>query len=680
MKHKGGAGKKVIPQFQEPKGRPYVGKKQQELLGQRYNEVKPKSSKSSSKPKSGKYEPYQTPYVQKPIKKGQEPLVDLQVYGPPEKRPNLPDPMLYMPYATNTPYQVPQMLPQMYQNLPYTQGSLGLNNIPFVKKYNINIDGPYGDHVRVNSIFEDMLPKEYFSGTLDTLNERLDLHTLLRKTLIKKTDGEEVDFDKDSDNSLLKHIKFININPHSSNAHTSNPYKGLPDGLLIYSTCYPIRYASQGNYVKCSKDSVGIIVKIYNMTMDEYKIRNDQDLVINDFDLWREIRYYEFIRENIIKQHVCPNFALLYGYYIINNSKFDFDKIDQIKDNNNLRKIGPSSRMNLSGGNSNALVALTEAPTHNILQWGSHIYVTNGGVNKMINHGYHKNIIWRSVLFQIIAALYTMQLYGIALNGFNVFENIFIKDTTATRNINKHWKYVIDGIEYYVPNYGYIVMIDSNYRDISSGYSVGNRRSKPRKVYAKFFNDNGVSDNEIDRMCFDNFAKTFDPNIFKNDKSNYGFVEPPEDILELLGDIQNEIKNGRLRYIGDYISKYFRFYLHNRVGKYLKDNEVKYVRKDDTTPLKDGQMVVHETGYNTYKFVILLNTYDGKARILTKDDNAIYEPDVYSEASKHKMIIEKEVRVDSLYNFAKSSKIKQKFNKDGTNLSDSGLLETYYIN
>ena len=53
-------------------------------------------------------------------------------------------------------------------------------------------------------------------------------------------------------------------------------------------------------------------------------------------DSFREIKYYEYIRDHIIKPFVCPNFVMMYTYFICNDNNINFSKINMIK------KIGTS--------------------------------------------------------------------------------------------------------------------------------------------------------------------------------------------------------------------------------------------------------------------------------------------------------------------------------------------------
>ena len=48
---------------------------------------------------------------------------------------------------------------------------------------------------------------------------------------------------------------------------------------------------------------------------------------------------------------------------------------------------------------------------------------------------------------------------------FSILNNFYIKDVSTPGPISKYWKYIVDDVEYYVPNCGYLVMFDSNYVD-----------------------------------------------------------------------------------------------------------------------------------------------------------------------------------------------------------------------
>jgi hypothetical protein len=70
--------------------------------------------------------------------------------------------------------------------------------------------------------------------------------------------------------------------------------------------------------------------------------------------------------------------------------------------------------------------------------------------------------------------------------------DIYIKDISQHENIVTYWKYKIKNFEFYVPNYGYLVLFDSNFKDLSNGgFTVLNKKSPLEyKIYSNIFKDN----------------------------------------------------------------------------------------------------------------------------------------------------------------------------------------------
>ena len=58
--------------------------------------------------------------------------------------------------------------------------------------------------------------------------------------------------------------------------------------------------------------------------------------------------------------------------------------------------------IDLSVDSKVSLICLTEAPTYNIIEWGSPTYERSGVVSKQISTGFHTLEVWRSVLFQLL--------------------------------------------------------------------------------------------------------------------------------------------------------------------------------------------------------------------------------------------------------------------------------------
>ena len=60
-----------------------------------------------------------------------------------------------------------------------------------------------------------------------------------------------------------------------------------------------------------------------------------------------------------------------------------------------------------------------------------------------------------------------MVLYkeGICFENFSLENNVYIKDLKVNSENRDHWVYNLNGLDYYVPNYGYLVVFDSKFTD-----------------------------------------------------------------------------------------------------------------------------------------------------------------------------------------------------------------------
>lgn len=746
---KGGAGR-VVPLYKEPKNSPFIPNTQKQIYGERIAENAPRQYiQPGEQAQTGQTgQQYVTPTVtNQPYSTNQpqnklNPIVNLQVYQPPPK-PRETNPMgTFNPAIVPGPYFPPQY---NYQIPPYMVQTATGYSMPqqIIRSYNINIDGVTGDHTKLNLIYEDILPSRQFSGTAATISERLNVYNFIRAMIFEQGDGKNVGLDGKSCDSLLSHLKFMDLNPYNTYKLSNNPYKGLPVGFLIYRSCYPIRHDAAESTVVCARNSVGTNIRIYKMTEGSYLI-NQNATKLTEYPEWREMTYYEFVREQIIKKKECPNFVLLYGYYISENSRIDFDKIASMRGidvkpepkyittatvtnqpgsiiqteivpasgyanyyannygalNQNLNgnyaipnlpkaiampcapgqvnqkflQTGGSLTLNINPNayTGKALVAITEAPNYNLFGWASRTYQVDGNIKRQINTGFHLDKVWYSVIFQIIIAMYCLQIHKIFFNEFTAEDNIYIKDISSHGPATRYWKYKIDGIDYFIPNYGYVVMIDSNYKDLPA-VDCNNLLNKPElfkpyKIYAKFMDEN-IPDQEFDNKTFEAFTRAVDSNIYDQTFVDNGGCKPPPEVLFLLNQIKTYTCSDTDKQISKYPYMFMRRFMNNRIGSYLKETEVQNIRRDEQKDFVRGQLIVYEDGSSSYKFVMFINLANvGVATILSKNDPT------------NEDIIEMQVPVTSLYGYSKMDPIVQNFKPNESLLNEEDLLETYVLN
>jgi hypothetical protein len=191
----------------------------------------------------------------------------------------------------------------------------------------------------MKNIYENILPGKEWNSTMITLGERLMVYGYMRDLFANLKDGDDISLGTDkSKNSLLSYIRFMELNPGSYNPLFNNPYKNLADGFLLYSSCYPLRYDK--NRIICAKNSMGINIRIYRLTNIEYDTyKTGEQSQYLKYDVWREIAFYEYIREVVLKKKMCPHFSILYNYFISTNNEVNFDKLKLITGDNRRKAV-----------------------------------------------------------------------------------------------------------------------------------------------------------------------------------------------------------------------------------------------------------------------------------------------------------------------------------------------------
>jgi len=656
-------------------------------------------------------------------------ILNLQLYQqkpPPPKDKFGMAPVSFFPSYTPNPYLPPHLSAGMPFGYP-----MGFPNINVNKIYDINVGGPADSHQTLKMIYEDVLPAKHIKTSFINMGDRLTQMNYIRSILFPQGDGNDVGFTSNSKNNLLAHIKFLDLNPYNTYRFSDNPYKGLPDGFLLYRTCYPIQRSERDGIIMCSRNSTAVNLRIYKLTLGAFQINKQNKSNYTDFEQWREVAFYEYIRENIIKKKICPNFVSMIGFYTCEKSGIDFDKVTILKQYN---KSNPSNQVNFNQNiyskklekdklnpinddgttmytkkdssvvltpksvvlpaimgmpqyidnkgpdctdlnlyTGSVLAVMTESPTYNLYNWASKLYQIEGNIKRMVNTGFHTDNVWISLIFQLMVALYVMQINNLYIHDFSIRNNVFIKDLPTEANITSYWKYKINNIEYYIPNMGYLLLLDSNYSDIDANNddsvflnpdTSGNLRE--HKLNGLLFNKSlNVAD--VKYKCFEIFKTAIDSNNFKGDFISEGGTPPQQETLDLLTLIFNDAtRPDAPTDINYYIMTYMRRYMNNRIGTYLKEQEYPHVRKDDMKSAHSGNIVVQDEGNGNNRFVLFLGVNNNVATIISKND----------DLSDY---IQADVPITSLYNYSRHESIVQTYKPNEANLTEEAIIETYNI-
>lgn len=711
-----GGGERTIPLYKDEKNNPFLTNEQREINRDKIIEKYgiPQNDELYDKLKKES----QIEFDQRMQEKQ---LVNLQIFQPQKQPdPRYMDTGTFMPLTAPTPFFPPQF-GYNYAIPPYMYGSGAQQMRTPIINYTIHAGGPNADHGILEKVYEDVIPNTEMRVTGNTITERMALHSYIRSTLFSNGDGNNISLTGGSNGveSLLSKIKFMELNPYSSYRFSNNPYAGLPNDFLIYRSCYPIRSEPSNAKVSCAANSLGLAVRVYNMTEVEFNINSTPSTVLTgstgtmgitsipgatgtfvsnkkeNYDVWRESMYYNYVKEHIIKPKLCPSFVTMYGYYLVRNSNIDFNRIrtlsglsslihqqKYINEPPTIDSTMPASTPGVTGyiapsilpsrmipnplyNKGKAKVIVTEAPNNNLYGWASKTYSTTGHTKTMISSGYHSEPAWFSVLFQILVGLYIMKKHNMAFTEFKPDGNIFIKELNLNKNATTYWKYKINGIDYYIPNYGFLAVIDSSYEELTD-------KSKGNRIKSKIFGDD---EKEVDSMCYETFKNTFTPDLFGPLFMRHGGVQPETNVLRLLTTMKDDIATRERTSPGNkdmeyYIREYMDRYMHNRIGTYVREPELGNIRPDEKTFAR-GQIIVHQEEKDVYKFVLYLeDRVGGRAVIMTKND----------PLKKDEKKITRVVSKTYLMCYAKTEPIYQEFKIDDALLNEEDLLETYIIN
>lgn len=663
--------------------------------------------KSESKPRfdANKYKSVQLPSTAKGTLT--QPMLKFEMYAPPE-RPEIPTTQLPVTYPyVSKPNRT--FLPQIYDRVYAPQTAVSNASalqIPAQQVYNIMLPGVGSGHVEANALYEHILPGKDGVYNASTLGERLTMYDYVRQLLIRGQDGQEMGLESQSTKSLLSFIKLMEMNPNFYSPITSNPYRHLPHGLLLFRSCFPIRLDEISKNVICAKNAIGLNIRVYALSYAEYYAYKLHQSTYKEYDVWRELSYYEYVRENIIKKYRSPNFPILYGFFLTPNQQIDFFKLrsdcytqkqrltqeyqfflrfhQQVKAMTDddakpvddmtrsaqhiLGKLPDEIEPKLQQYSGQCALLITEAPHQNLYQWASNSYTKNGIVEHMTSTGIHSHAIWLNVLFQIISALYVMQIHGIYMANMTIEDNVFIKDLQIKGRTNGYWKYVIDGIPYYVPNYGYLILLDSNYKDIVSSTFTHTNCEREFKIYTHHIIGKSYNLTNIQQHVHENYRRIINTNAFSSVHLQNDVMRPPESIMQLIEQLMADNETN----LGVILQRHFNMLMNNRIGTYLRsDSETPLIHTNLSAILQAGQMMAYKLNNNLYIWAMVLrHRGNGVYDVITCDTNT-------SPINTKDRII-RSVRIERLFAYSANESIAQNTTPDMT-FSEENLLETYTI-
>lgn len=177
---------------------------------------------------------------------------------------------------------------------------------------------------------------------------------------------------------------------------------------LIGKGCY-------GNVFKCGYQSRMFALKISKLKPESVNYPYD-----TSFSCWHEVFFLKEIFRPLISNCICPNLPFIYD-------SFTSDKCELIIDNKKTVGPGVITAVELASGDLKMYLQKTR------------------GIEELY-----------SALFQVMAALHSIQYYAQIMNFDVKKENVLYYDVVE----GGYWCYIIRGKKYYVPNYGKLFVLN----------------------------------------------------------------------------------------------------------------------------------------------------------------------------------------------------------------------------
>jgi hypothetical protein len=208
-----------------------------------------------------------------------------------------------------------------------------------------------------------------------------------------------------------------------------------------------------------------------------------------------------------------------------------------------------------------------------------------------------------------------LDFHDIHFSSLSLENNFYIKDLLFESNNIGCWIYNINGLNFYVPNYGFIVLFDSKFTDhkipatlLTSKIITDKYKINSKKIY---LNKNSPNYNHI--SLHDQMKELLSLNNLNHTFKLAGGIPPSLNIISKIESeiIESEMNNYKLGL--SLFIKCFPMFLNNKIGKPLTKLEIDKIslKKQNIQNVSNFMLVPYLHTSNEYIWAIIIKK-DGK--------------------------------------------------------------------
>jgi len=202
---------------------------------------------------------------------------------------------------------------------------------PIVNNYNISANPFTRSGIdRISTIHEDYLLPSVVGEKNTTIASRRAIHNLIRNMILNNLDGQEVDLGSRLNESLFSKVSMLEAHPYHYATSLSNPYRTNPFDMIVIRTGYPIRYNPDTTLVKLGRENVSMNLRLYRLSNVEFRYATLAFFPQRELNPWRELLFYQEVRDVILQKTISPHFVMAYGYFMC-RSRIDYDAINRAR-------------------------------------------------------------------------------------------------------------------------------------------------------------------------------------------------------------------------------------------------------------------------------------------------------------------------------------------------------------